>query len=124
MENTAETKSKKLRIVKLASEINLSTDNLVEFLRKKGFEVKGPNSIVTDEMVKEVNDHFKKDIEKAEKHKKKIAEFNKKRTEKEEKEPEIIETKEPVVESAPLPEPEEVEEIPAEPVADELQNLL
>ncbi|MDR3626828.1 MAG: translation initiation factor IF-2 [Ignavibacteriaceae bacterium] len=119
MENTAETKSKKLRIVKLASEINLSTDNLVEFLRKKGFEVKGPNSIVTDEMVKEVNDHFKKDIEKAEKHKKKIAEFNKKRTEKEEKEPEIVETKEPVVEKAPPPEPEEVEETPSEPVVSE-----
>ncbi len=69
----SEIKSKKLRVVKLASEINLSTENLVEFLTKKGFEVKGPNSLVTDEMVKEINDHFKKDIEKAEKHKKKVA---------------------------------------------------
>jgi translation initiation factor IF-2 len=110
MENTAETKSKKLRIVKLASEINLSTENLVEFLRKKGFEVKGPNSIVTDEMVKEISDHFKKDIEKAEKHKKKIAEFNKKRTEKDEKEPVNEDVKETVPETIPEPEIEVVEE--------------
>jgi len=82
----SETQSKKLRVVKLASEINLSTENLVEFLRKKGFEVKGPNSLVSDEMLKEINDHFKKDIEKAEKHKKKIAEFNKKRGDKVEEE--------------------------------------
>ena len=113
MENIADTKSKKLRIVKLASEINLSTENLVEFLRKKGFEVKGPNSIVTDEMVKEINDHFKKDIEKAEKHKKKIAEFNKKRVE---KEPVKTEITEPAPETVPSPEVEVVEEIPIEPL--------
>jgi translation initiation factor IF-2 len=120
MENTAETKSKKLRIVKLASEINLSTENLVEFLRKKGFEVKGPNSIVTDEMVKEINDHFKKDIEKAEKHKKKIAEFNKKRTEKDEKEPVKPESKE-VPEELPAPEIELSEEELAEPIEKGIQ---
>ena len=48
--------------------------------------------LLTDEMVKEINNHFKKDIEKAEKHKKKIAEFNKKR--KVEKEPAKTEVKE------------------------------
>jgi translation initiation factor IF-2 len=109
MENIADTKSKKLRVVKLASEINLSTENLVEFLRKKGFEVKGPNSIVTDEMVKEINDHFKKDIEKAEKHKKKIAEFNKKRIE---KEPAKTEFKEIAPENIPAPASEVVDEVP------------
>jgi translation initiation factor IF-2 len=110
MENIADTKSKKLRIVKLASEINLSTENLVEFLLKKGFEVKGPNSIVTDEMVKEINDHFKKDIEKAEKHKKKIAEFNKKRID---KEPVKTEVKETVQELVPITDVEGDEEITA-----------
>lgn len=118
MENTADTKSKKLRIVKLASEINLSTENLVEFLRKKGFEVKGPNSIVTDEMVKEINDHFKKDIEKAEKHKKKIAEFNKKRVE---KEPAKTEVKEATPEKAPISETEVVEEVPVKSTEEILQ---
>ncbi len=83
-----ETQSKKLRVVKLASEINLSTENLVDFLRKKGFEVKGPNSLVSEDMLKEISDHFKKDIEKAEKHKKVVAEFNKKRGEKSESEKE------------------------------------
>ncbi len=82
----SETKSKKLRVYKLASEYNLSAENLVEFLQKKGHEVKSHMSILTEEMINDINDHFKKDIEKAEKHYKKIAEFNKKRSEKVEEE--------------------------------------
>ena len=78
----SETKEKKIRVYKLASEYNLSAENLMEFLRKRGHEVKSHMAILSDEMVKEINDHFKKDIEKAEKHYKKIAEFNKKRSEK------------------------------------------
>lgn len=100
-----ETQSKKLRVVKLASEINLSTENLVDFLRKKGFEVKGPNSLVSDDMLKEISDHFKKDIEKAEKHKKVVAEFNKKRGEKSESEKEKEKTSikiEEQIESQPI----------------------
>ena len=82
-----ETKTKKLRVYKLASEYNLSAENLVEFLQKKGHDVKSHMSMLTDEMITDINAHFKKDIEKAEKHYKKIAEFNKKREEKvEEKE--------------------------------------
>jgi translation initiation factor IF-2 len=77
-----ETKSKKLRIYKFASEINISAEQLVEFLQKKGHVVKSIQSILTDDMITEINDHFKKDIEKAEKHYKKIADFNKKRVEK------------------------------------------
>ncbi len=93
----AETKEKKVRVYKLASEYNLSAENLMEFLRKKGHDVKSHMSLLSDEMLKEINDHFKKDIEKAEKHYKKIAEFNKKRTEKaeqEEKETAKVEVKE------------------------------
>jgi translation initiation factor IF-2 len=119
MENIADTKSKKLRVVKLASEINLSTENLVEFLRKKGFEVKGPNSIVTDEMVKEINDHFKKDIEKAEKHKKKIAEFNKKRIE---KEPTKTDVKETTPEKVPARDIGVLEEVSAVPIEEITQS--
>src|ERR1035437_8217249 len=77
-----ETKSKKLRIYKFASEINISAEQLVEFLQKKGHVVKSIQSILTDDMITEINNHFKKDIEKAEKHYKKIADFNKKRVEK------------------------------------------
>ena len=132
----SETKSKKLRVYKLASEYNLSAENLVEFLQKKGHEVKSHMSILTDEMIQDINDHFKKDIEKAEKHYKKIAEFNKKRSEKveedkiaktEEKEKQVEEEKpvpvaeevkeeETVVQEA---EPEETEEIQTEEVAAE-----
>jgi translation initiation factor IF-2 len=81
-----EAKTKKPRVYKIASEYNLSAENLVEFLRSKGHNVKSHMSMLNDEMLKEINDHFKKDIEKAEKHYKKIAEFNKKRTEKAEQE--------------------------------------
>ena len=84
--NMSETKTKKVRVYKLASEYNLAAENLVEFLVKKGHNVKSHMSILNDEMIKEINDHFKKDIEKAEKHYKKVAEFNKKRSEKSEEE--------------------------------------
>ena len=78
----AETKQKKLRVFKLASEYNLSAAALVEFLTKKGYEVKSHMSLLTEEMINEISEHYKKDIQKAEKHYKKIAEFNKKRSEK------------------------------------------
>jgi translation initiation factor IF-2 len=104
----AETKSKKIRVYKLASEYNLSVENLLEFLQKKGHDVKSHMSPLTDEMVNDINDHFKKDIEKAEKHYKKLAEFAKKRGDKEEeKKPEaVIET--PVVPEPPQSVEEEI----------------
>jgi translation initiation factor IF-2 len=77
-----ETKQQKLRLFKLASEYNLSAATLAEFLTKKGYKIKSHMSLLTDEMLKDINEHYKKDIEKAEKHYKKIAEFNKKRAEK------------------------------------------
>ena len=58
----------------------------MEFLQKKGHEVKSHMSILSEEMINDINDHYKKDIEKAEKHYKKIAEFKKKRDEKKEEE--------------------------------------
>ena len=73
-----EVKEKKLRIVMLASEFNLSAEQLIEFLKKKGYSVKTPNSLVTDEMLNDLKNHFKKDIEKAKKHQKKVEEFQKK----------------------------------------------
>jgi translation initiation factor IF-2 len=78
---------KKIRVYKLASEYNLAAETIVEFLQKKGHDVKTHMSMLTDDMINDVNEHFKKDIEKAEKHYKKIAEFNKKRSDKIEEEP-------------------------------------
>src|SRR5659263_366710 len=83
----SDTTSKKIRVYKLASEYNLAAESIVEFLQKKGHDVKTHMSMLTDEMITDVNEHFKKDIEKAEKHYKKIAEFNKKRSDKVEEEP-------------------------------------
>jgi translation initiation factor IF-2 len=133
----SETKEKKLRVYKLASEINISAEQLVEFLQKKGHVVKTIQSILSEEMLNDINDHFKKDIEKAEKHYKKIAEFNKKRTEKteaeeekareekakeekarEEKPKEEKPKEEPVVEEQPKAEIQ-AEEVPAETLVPE-----
>ena len=78
----SETQSKKQRIYKFASEHNLSADNLIEFLKGKGYEIKSHMSLLTDGMLEDIQSHYKKDIEKAEQHYKKIAEFQKKRAEK------------------------------------------
>ena len=77
----ADTKEKKTRIYKLATEYNLSADSLVEFLNSKGFKVKNHMSLLEDDMIVAINAHYKKDIEKAEHHYKKLAEFHKKRAE-------------------------------------------
>jgi translation initiation factor IF-2 len=77
----ADTKEKKIRIYKLATEYNLSADSLVEFLNSKGFKVKNHMSLLEDDMIAAINAHYKKDIEKAEHHYKKLAEFHKKRAE-------------------------------------------
>ena len=94
-------KKKKLRLYKLASEINLSTDTLSKFLKDKGYEIKSVQSIITDEMLSEIYDHFKKDIEKSEKHKKHLEEFYRKRMKR------SIEKEEKAEEE---PKPEEKEE--------------
>ncbi len=77
----ADTKEKKTRIYKLATEYNLSADSLVEFLNSKGFKVKNHMSLLEDDMIAAINANYKKEIEKAEHHYKKLAEFHKKRAE-------------------------------------------
>ncbi len=98
-----EDKSKKIRIYKLAAEYNLAADFIVEFLKKKGYTVKTHMTIVSDEMMTDIQNHFKKDLEKAEKHHKKLAEFSKKMGDKVSKEKEVK------IEEEPLPKhPEEI----------------
>lgn len=138
-------KEKKLRLYKFASEYNLSTDSLMEFLHKKGYEVKSHMALLTDEMLADIKSHFKKDIEKAEKHYKKISDFQKKRGDKteaevavqqqpaeeevkEEKPQEIIETIEIKPEETALPEvtleekPEIQEEIVEPPTEEDVEE--
>jgi len=107
----ADTKEKKIRIYKLATEYNLSADTLIEFLRDKGFKVKNHMSLLDEEMIDAINAHYKKDIEKAEHHYKKLAEFHKKRAERAIKdakeEGKDIEVQETVPEEEPV-EPESI----------------
>jgi Ni,Fe-hydrogenase maturation factor len=77
----ADTKEKKTRIYKLATEYNLSADSLVEFLNSKGFKVKNHMSLLEDDMIDAIHVHYKKEIEKAQHHYKKLAEFHQKRAE-------------------------------------------
>jgi len=74
-------KQKKYRVYKYASEINISTDAIITFLNSKGYEVKNHTVLMSDEMLEEVQAHFKKDIDKAEEHKRKLAKFIEKRAE-------------------------------------------
>lgn len=71
----AETVEKKKKIHSVAKELNLSHDTVISFLKKKGYEVKGINSAVDDEMMRDILHHFKKEKETAEKHQRKVSEM-------------------------------------------------
>jgi len=71
----AEKTAKKTKIYKLATELNLSSDTIIEFLNKKGFEVKNHMSAVTDEMISHIMSHFKKERDVAERHQRKLRDF-------------------------------------------------
>ena len=134
----ADTKEKKIRIYKLATEYNLSAESLVEFLKSKGFKVKNHMSQLEEDMIAAINANYKKDIEKAEHHYKKLAEFHKKRTERANKDAkdegseveaqEITETDETVepetILKATEKAVEEVAQIESEKQADQLQKKL
>ena len=66
-------KTQKKKIYQLAKELNRSHDTLIEYLVKRGHKGLSIMSLVTDEMMQDINAHFKKDKEVAEKHQKKIA---------------------------------------------------
>ena len=80
----AETTEKRKKLYKVATELNLSHETLIEFLRKKGHEVKSHMSSVDDDMMRDILVHFKKDKDVAEKHQRKIQEIreSKRRSEK------------------------------------------
>jgi len=75
----AETAEKRKKIYKVATELNLSHETLIEFLRKKGHAIKSHMSSVDDDMMREILIHFKKDRDVAEKHQRKVAEMRERR---------------------------------------------
>jgi translation initiation factor IF-2 len=56
----AETVEKRKKVYKVATELNLSHETLVEFLRKKGHEVKSHMSTLDDDMMRDIQTHFKR----------------------------------------------------------------
>jgi len=119
----AETAEKKKKIYKVATELNLSHETLVEFLRKKGHEVKSHMSTLDDDMMRDILAHFKREKDVAEKHQRKIQEIRDSRKKVEKKIEEPAEVR-PVPLSAPaalleeeVSAPPAVEEAPAaEPI--------
>ncbi|MCU0330996.1 MAG: translation initiation factor IF-2 [Candidatus Kapabacteria bacterium] len=61
------------KLFKLASQINIGRDAIVEYLVSKGFSIENkPTAALTDEMVKLVEDKFSKELKNAEKQREKI----------------------------------------------------
>jgi translation initiation factor IF-2 len=130
------TATKKIKIYKLATELNLASDTIIEFLRKKGFEVKNHMTVVTDPMMSALMGHFKKEKDSAERHQRKLQEFRSSRkkepTEKAEKKeakeeaPQIVEevavAEAPEVAQAPETETEVVEAVEPEQEGAEVEE--
>ena len=121
----AETAVKRIKIYKLATELNLSSETLLEFLHKKGFEVKSHMSSVDDDMLAAVMRHFKKEKDVAERHQRKIQEFRTSRKKEPAEKPEKKQAAEeapaapPPVEEQPLDESvEETAAVEPEPTAE------
>jgi translation initiation factor IF-2 len=115
--------SKKIKVFNLAKELNLSSETIIDFLRKKDFDIKSHMSIVTDEMMPVIMGHFKKDKEVADRHQRKLQEFRSTRKKESLEKAEKGEVKTPAKDEIQLPvidEPklliEEVEERPVEEI--------
>mgnify|MGYP000963589596 CR=1 FL=1 len=65
--------SNKIRLIKIASEINIGRETIVEFLRAKGFDIDNkPTATLTEEMAELVYDKFKREKKAAEKQREKL----------------------------------------------------
>jgi translation initiation factor IF-2 len=99
----AETAEKKKKLYKVATELNLSHETLIEFLRKKGHEVKSHMSSLDEDMMKDILVHFKKEKDVAEKHQRKIAEIRETKKRAERKVDEAVESPAPPPQASPEP---------------------
>ncbi len=138
MAATTTTKGSTYRLFKVAAELNIGKETIVEFLHGKGFEISvKPTSALTQEMYDLVMDKFQKEHRQIEKQRKKVDAYHEKRVRVKDEVPEARDPKmkdeqteetqmeapqvesTPVVEEAPAPAPAEavappvVEETPA-----------
>lgn len=68
--------AKKTKVKDVAKDLNISFNDVVAFLNKKGYkQVKNLMSSVEDDMMRDINAHFKKEKDSAERHQRKIAEL-------------------------------------------------
>jgi len=118
----SETVEKKKKIYKVATELNLSHETLVEFLKKKGHAVKGHMSSVDDDMMRDILHQFKKEKDVAEKHHRKIAEIRDSKKKVEDSARRVEKKPEEHVERAPAPvlAPTVLHEVVAPPVVEEV----
>ncbi len=90
----------KIKIFKIASEINIGRDAIVEFLQNKGFDIQNkPTATLTPEMVELVYEKFKREKIAAEKQREKLEKHH------------IIHTTESKIEKEPEKEPEKEVEV-------------
>lgn len=75
---------KKIRLYKIATELNIGKDDILAYLEKIGKPAKNHMAILADDQMEAISAHFKKDKELAEKHKKKVATFREARVKKKE----------------------------------------
>ncbi len=108
----SETVEKRKKIYKVATELNLSHETVVDFLKKKGYEVKSHMSTVDDDMMRDLLVHFKKEKDVAEKHQRKVAEIreSKKKIEKKEEHVEVPAVHAPLLQQEVAPPAVPVEE--------------
>ncbi len=125
--------TKNIKLFKLASEINIGKDAIVDYLQKKGFDiVNKPTSQLTPDMVEAVYDKFKRERRAAEVQREKLEKHRQfrrsvsKDTNKKDKAAEAKaepETEKKASEKAPEPEVKKEEKVKEqEPVAEETQK--
>ncbi len=108
--------AKKIKIYKLATELNLSSETIIDFLKKKGFDVKSHMSSLSDDMMRTIMSHFKKEKDVADRHQRKVQEF---RTSRKKEPAEKTEKKEPQEEAAAKKIPVSVPELVPERAVEE-----
>ena len=107
--------SKGTRLFKLASQINIGKDAIVEFLQGKGFTVENkPTSVLTDEMVDVVMDKFAREAKAAEKQREKLEKYHHARNP-EKGDSDDVAT-DAISETETIPEPQPTETVETEPL--------
>ncbi len=131
----AETTTKKKLVTKVASEFQVSADQIVDFLKSKGHEKVKRTSSVNEQMYNEVAAHFKKELDQVGKRQRIKEQLTEKQEEKvavkklvdtvtvERRRPVEAKAEPPVVEEPPVKESEkqDVAELPDQPVAQETE---